>query len=46
VSVKRPSLDEVFLEFTGREFREDEGPSATDKAILGARLQSMRGGRR
>jgi ABC-2 type transport system ATP-binding protein len=33
VSVKRPSLDEVFLEFTGREFREDEGVSPTDLAV-------------
>jgi ABC-2 type transport system ATP-binding protein len=33
ISLKRPSLDEVFLEFTGREFREDEGMSATDRAV-------------
>lgn len=33
VSLKRPSLDEVFLEYTGREFREDEGPTATDMAV-------------
>ncbi|MCI4337130.1 MAG: ATP-binding cassette domain-containing protein [Thermoplasmata archaeon] len=33
VSLKRPSLDEVFLEYTGREFREEEGPSATDMAV-------------
>jgi ABC-2 type transport system ATP-binding protein len=32
VSLKRPSLDEVFLEFTGREFRED-GATATDRAV-------------
>ncbi|HTS33922.1 MAG TPA: ATP-binding cassette domain-containing protein [Thermoplasmata archaeon] len=34
VTVKRPSLDEVFLEFTGREFREEEGPNATDRAVM------------
>jgi ABC-2 type transport system ATP-binding protein len=33
VSLKRPSLDEVFLEFTGREFREDDVVSATDRAV-------------
>ncbi len=33
VSLKRPSLDEVFLEFTGREYREEEGASATDRAV-------------
>jgi len=43
VSVKRPSLDEVFLEFTGREYREEEGPSATDWAV---RVQRFRGGGR
>jgi len=43
VSVKRPSLDEVFLEFTGRAYREDEGPTATDWAV---RIQRFRGGRR
>ncbi len=43
VSVKRPSLDEVFLEFTGREYREEEGPSATDWAV---RVQRFRGGAR
>ncbi len=32
VSLKRPSLDEVFLEFTGREYRED-GVTATDRAV-------------
>jgi ABC-2 type transport system ATP-binding protein len=32
VSLKRPSLDEVFLEFTGREYRED-GATATDRAV-------------
>lgn len=46
VSLKRPSLDEVFLEFTGREFREDEGPSATDRAVFMSRVQDMRRGRR
>jgi ABC-2 type transport system ATP-binding protein len=48
VSLKRPSLDEVFLEYTGREFREDEaGPSATDMAVrIGQVRQGMgRGGR-
>jgi ABC-2 type transport system ATP-binding protein len=43
VSVKRPSLDEVFLEFTGRAYREEEGPSATDWAV---RVQRFRGGGR
>jgi ABC-2 type transport system ATP-binding protein len=46
VSLRRPSLDEVFLEFTGREFREDEGPSATDHAVQLNRIQSARRGRR
>jgi ABC-2 type transport system ATP-binding protein len=32
VAVKRPSLDEVFLEFTGREYRE-EGVTPTDMAV-------------
>ena len=32
VSLKRPSLDEVFLEFTGHEYRE-EGATATDRAV-------------
>jgi ABC-2 type transport system ATP-binding protein len=44
VTVKRPSLDEVFLEFTGREFREDEGgPTATDRAVM---LNRVRGAMR
>ena len=43
VSVKRPSLDEVFLEFTGREYREEEGPSATDWAV---RINRFRSGAR
>ena len=46
VTVKRPSLDEVFLEFTGREFREDEGPTATDRAVMVQRVQSGFQGRR
>jgi ABC-2 type transport system ATP-binding protein len=46
VTVKRPSLDEVFLEFTGREFREEEGPSATDRAVVMQRVQSGLQGRR
>lgn len=46
VSLKRPSLDEVFLEFTGREFREDEGFSATDRAVMLGRVQNQLGGRR
>ncbi|HTT15882.1 MAG TPA: ATP-binding cassette domain-containing protein [Thermoplasmata archaeon] len=46
VSLKRPSLDEVFLEFTGREFREEEGPSATDRAVMLGRVRSQMGGRR
>jgi len=32
VSLKRPSLDEVFLEFTGHEYRED-GVTPTDRAV-------------
>ena len=43
VSLKRPSLDEVFLEFTGREFREEEGPSATDWAVRVRHFQRARG---
>ena len=46
VSLRRPSLDEVFLEFTGREFREEEGPSATDRAVMINRVREARGGRR
>ncbi len=42
VSVKRPSLDEVFLEFTGREFREDgEGMTATDRAVMMNRIRGQ-----
>jgi len=43
VSLKRPSLDEVFLEFTGREFREDEGMSATDRAVRLGQVQQAWG---
>ncbi|MFZ0830301.1 MAG: ATP-binding cassette domain-containing protein [Thermoplasmata archaeon] len=46
VTVKRPSLDEVFLEFTGREYREEEGPTATDRAVMIQRVQNRIGGRR
>ncbi len=47
VSLKRPSLDEVFLEFTGREFREDEGMTATDRAVrIGQVRQAFGRGRR
>ncbi len=46
VSLKRPSLDEVFLQFTGREFREDEGASATDRAVTLGRVRQSMGGRR
>ena len=48
VSLKRPSLDEVFLEFTGREFREDEGMTATDRAVRIGQVQQAfgRGGGR
>ncbi|MCI4354479.1 MAG: ATP-binding cassette domain-containing protein, partial [Thermoplasmata archaeon] len=46
VTVKRPSLDEVFLEFTGREFREEEGPTATDRAVMMQRVQGAFRGRR
>ena len=43
VSLKRPSLDEVFLEFTGREFREDEGWGATDRAVRIGQVQQAFG---
>ena len=43
VSLKRPSLDEVFLEFTGREFREDEGMTATDRAVRVGQVQQAWG---
>jgi ABC-2 type transport system ATP-binding protein len=43
VSLKRPSLDEVFLEFTGREFREDEGMTATDRAVRLGQVQQQMG---
>lgn len=47
VSLKRPSLDEVFLEFTGREYREEEGLTATDRAVrMGQIQQSFGRGRR
>ncbi len=47
VSLKRPSLDEVFLELTGREYREDEGMTATDRAVRLAQVRNtFRGGRR
>ena len=46
VTVKRPSLDEVFLDFTGREFREDEGPNATDRAVMMQRVRGAMQGRR
>jgi ABC-2 type transport system ATP-binding protein len=47
ISLKRPSLDEVFLEFTGREFREDEGATATDRAVrIGQFSQAMGRSRR
>jgi len=46
VTVKRPSLDEVFLDYTGREFREDEGPTATDRAVMIQRIQGQMRGRR
>ncbi len=46
VTVKRPSLDEVFLEFTGREFREEEGMDATARAVMVQRVQDRFGGRR
>jgi ABC-2 type transport system ATP-binding protein len=41
ISLKRPSLDEVFLEFTGREYREDDVASATDRAV---RIQQVQQG--
>jgi ABC-2 type transport system ATP-binding protein len=43
VSLKRPSLDEVFLEFTGREYREDEGATATDRAVRIGQVQQAIG---
>jgi len=43
VSLKRPSLDEVFLEFTGREYREDEGLTATDRAVRVGQVQQAFG---
>ncbi len=43
VSLKRPSLDEVFFEFTGREYREDEGQSATDRAVRIGQVQQAIG---
>ncbi len=43
VTVKRPSLDEVFLDYTGREYREEEGPNATDRAVM---LNRVRGAMR
>jgi ABC-2 type transport system ATP-binding protein len=43
VSLKRPSLDEVFLEFTGREYREDEGMTATDRAVRMGQVQQAFG---
>jgi ABC-2 type transport system ATP-binding protein len=46
VTVKRPSLDEVFLDFTGREFREEEGPTATDRAVTMQRVRGALQGRR
>ncbi|HYA70088.1 MAG TPA: ATP-binding cassette domain-containing protein [Thermoplasmata archaeon] len=46
ISLRRPSLDEVFLEFTGREYREDEGPTATDRAVFMTRFQNSRRGSR
>jgi ABC-2 type transport system ATP-binding protein len=46
VTVKRPSLDEVFLEFTGREFRDEDAPTATDRAVMIQRVQDRIGGRR
>ena len=46
ISLRRPSLDEVFLEFTGREYREDEGPTATDRAVFLTRMQNARRGTR
>ncbi len=46
VSVKRPSLDEVFLEFTGREYRGEEGPTETDKAVMMGHIRQNLRGRR
>ncbi len=48
VSVHRPSLDDVFLHFTGHEIRPDEGPgmSAMARAWMGARMGGGRMGGR
>jgi ABC-2 type transport system ATP-binding protein len=43
VSVKRPSLDEVFLELTGHEYREDEGMTPTDRAVRIGQFQQAVG---
>jgi ABC-2 type transport system ATP-binding protein len=44
VSVKKPTLDEAFLQFTGREFREDGGgPSDIDRTM---RVNQWRGRQR
>jgi ABC-2 type transport system ATP-binding protein len=43
VSVKRPSLDEVFLEFTGHEYREDEGMTAVDRTVRIGQVQQAFG---
>ena len=41
VSVARPSLDDVFMSWTGRTIRDTEGPANTNRAAL----SRMRGGR-
>ena len=45
ISLKRPSLDEVFLEFTGRAFREEDGVTATDRAVRMGQVQQAFGRR-
>jgi len=42
VALKRPTLDEAFLEYTGRAFREDEGGDATQWAVRVRQFQDRR----
>jgi ABC-2 type transport system ATP-binding protein len=42
VAVKKPSLDQAFLEFTGRELRDDESISGNEKADPGGRKRRFR----
>jgi ABC-2 type transport system ATP-binding protein len=45
VAVKKPSLDQAFMEFTGRELRDDESSSGNGKKEPGARKGRFRGRR-